>query len=100
MTDLEKAGLIGNTQDEGQALPDEMMDEQFLDSPLGKIMQALAGLEMAAKAFEARIAQCETYVTYLLSHDPIMGPKIQAISKASLEAQKAQNEGRNDGKAE
>lgn len=87
MTDLEKAGLLGDSQD---ALPDEMMDEEFLDSPVGRIMQALAGLEMAISAFDSRIGQCETYLTYLLSKDPTVGKKIHEMSKATLAAEQAQ----------
>jgi len=79
--DLEKAGLTGSQEIKEEALPEEMMDQDFLESPLGMIMQALAGLELAAKAFNARLDQMEQYVTYLLSKDPHMGPKIAQIMK-------------------
>jgi hypothetical protein len=90
MIDLSKEGVTGdNDSSETQepSLPDELMDEEFLDSPVGKIMQALAGLEMAAKAFETRIGQCEQYVMYLLAKDPTMGPKIAAMAKATTETE-------------
>jgi hypothetical protein len=83
MIDLEKEMTDG----EKPVLPNELMDDEFLESPIGKIMQALAGLEMAAKAFETRIAQCEQYVMYLLAKDPLMGPKITAMAKAAQEAE-------------
>ena len=81
-TDLEKAGLIGTQEPQGEPLPEEMMDQDFLDSPVGRIMQALAGLEVAAKSFDARLSQMEQYVTYLLSKDPHTGPKIAEIMRA------------------
>jgi len=80
MIDLSKECL---KDDQEPILPEELTDEAFLESPVGKIMQALAGLEMAARAFEARIAQCEQYVMYLLAKDPTMGPKIAAMAKAT-----------------
>lgn len=87
MTDLEQAGLIGNPEKSEDALPEEMMDQEFLDSPIGRIMQALAGLEMAAAAFESRISQCEIYLTYLLAKDPQVGTKIAEMAKANKEAE-------------
>ena len=59
------------------------MDQEFLDSPLGRIMQALAVLELAAQSMQARISQCETYITYLLAKDPVVGPRIAAMAKAT-----------------
>jgi hypothetical protein len=85
-TDLEKAGLIGSQEPQADALPEEMMDQEFLDSPVGRIMQALAGLELAAKSFDARLTQMEQYVTYLLSKDPHTGPKIAELMKAERQA--------------
>ena len=93
MIDLAKAGLVGASEEK---LPDEMMDQEFLDSPIGRIMQALAGLELAAQAFESRIAQCETYLTYLLAKDPQVGAKIAAMAKTVTET-KEKNPGATDG---
>ena len=85
MTELEKAGLVGQEEKPENALPEEMLDPEFLESPIGKIFQALAGLEMAAKAFETRITQCEQYVIYLLAKDPHLGPKIAMMAKATAD---------------
>ena len=86
MIDLEKANDEIST--DNNSLPDEMMSEEFLDSPVGRIMQALAGLEVAATAFDSRIAQCEKYIMYLLAKDPHMAPRIAAIAQATKNEEK------------
>lgn len=96
MIDLEQAGLAGEQDPQGDSLPSELLDEEFLNSPVGRIMQALAALELAVKSFDARIGQCETYLTYLLSKDPKFAQKIHEMSKKNVASEltpEAVNEG-------
>lgn len=82
---LKEAGVISD-QPEQDVLPPEMTDPEFLDSPLGRIVQTLAALELAAQSFSERIATCERYIMWLLAKDQTFGPKIAALDEAAKKA--------------
>lgn len=82
---LKEAGVIVEEKPEN-VLPDEMTDPAFLDSPIGRIMQTLAALELAAQSFSERIATCERWLMWLAAKDPIMGPRIAELNGAAKQA--------------
>lgn len=72
--------------------PEGMSEEEYLNSPMGRIEQAIAALLFASETFGKRLDQCERYLTYLLAKDPFMGKKINAIAEAAKKAEDVKKE--------
>ena len=83
---LKDAGLLLNVQQPENVLPAEMTDPEFLESPLGRIMQSLAALQMAAESFGERLATCERFVMFLVAKDPTLGPSVAKLDEAAKKA--------------
>lgn len=74
--------------------PQGMNEEEYLNSPMGRIEQAMAALMFASETFGQRLDQCERYLTYLLAKDAHMGPKIAAIAEAAKKEEEKNAEGK------
>lgn len=83
---LKEAGLLSEEPKADNALPQEMTDPEFLESPLGRIMQSLAALQLAAESFSERLSTCERFVMFLAAKDPTMGPRIAELDAAAKKA--------------
>ena len=83
---LKEAGLLSDTQQPENVLPTEMTDPEFLESPLGRIMQSLAALQMAAESFSERLSTCERFVMFLVAKDPTLGPSVAKLDEAAKKA--------------
>ena len=82
---LKEAGLLTDVEP-ASALPDEMTSPEFLESPLGRIMQSLAALQLAAESFGERISTCERFLMWLVAKDPTMGPRMAELDEAAKKA--------------
>jgi hypothetical protein len=101
--DMKALGLVGGEAEEVQEeqLAQESAEtikaveeaqEEYLNSPMGRIEQALAALMFHSETFSARIDQLERYVTYLLSKDPSVGDKIKAMAAVTSPVAETTNE--------
>lgn len=83
---LKDAGLLSDEPQPENVLPQEMTDPEFLESPLGRIMQSLAALQIAAESFSERLSTCERFLMFLVAKDPTMGPRIAELDAAAKKA--------------
>jgi hypothetical protein len=77
--DLEAMGMLS----EAPPSEEDKAHAEYLNSPMGRIEQAMAALMFATETFSARIAQCERHLAYLLSKDPVVGPKMREMAEAA-----------------
>ena len=83
--DLAEAGLL-SSEGEIREVQDPVVE--MISSSLQSLEQSLAALHVSTRVLSNRMASLEGYVSYLLSKDPEVGPKLK---EAMEQAQAKQN---------